>query len=179
MKQKYNYIKPEFLFDPFRFFDTVNRELDQSWVNPVATLTPTAQPIFVPDVDVVETDDHYLMCVDMPGFQKEEIKIEVTPDGCVTLKGSRNISHNVEKAETLLSERKAGTFERSLQLAKGVDADKVSADYNQGVLRIALPKLEKIQKKIIKIEEPKSDTEKSFFKWPLGSTGNKKIEEKQ
>ncbi|MEZ4815079.1 MAG: Hsp20/alpha crystallin family protein [Bdellovibrionota bacterium] len=178
MKQKYNHIKPEFLFDPFRFFDSFNRDFDQIWSRPLAPTGATVQPVFIPEVDVVETDDHYLMCADLPGFRKEDIKIEVTPEGSVTLKGTRNISHNMDKAETLLSERRAGVFERSLQLAKGVDADKVSADYENGVLRIALPKVEKVQKKLIQIGEPKGDSGKSLFKWPLGNSSNKSVEEK-
>jgi HSP20 family protein len=140
MKQNTNHIKAEFVFDPFKFFDSFNNEV---WSTPTPPVGATVHPVFVPEIDLLEVCDRYLLCADLPGFSKEEIKVEVTPEGFLTLTGTRNISHNLNEAEALLSERKAGVFERSLQLADPVDANKVSANYECGVLKITIPKLGK------------------------------------
>lgn len=102
---------------------------------------------FTPLLDVRETDDEYLVLVDLPGVKSEDVTIEVQ-DQVLTISGSRA---PVETGESQLVERPYGSFVRSLTLPKGVDSDKIVADYCDGVLELRIPKPAEIKPKKIAI----------------------------
>lgn len=100
---------------------------------------------FTPLLDVRETDEEYLVLVDLPGVPSEEVSIEVS-DRVLSISGSRA---PVETGEEQLSERPYGSFTRTLTLPQGVDEEKIAADYNDGVLELHVPKpVEQRPKKI-------------------------------
>lgn len=114
-----------FLAAPFRLMDEILR----SWSgNRVTGYTPL--------IDVRETDEEYLVLVDLPGVKQEDVSIEVA-DQVLTISGSRA---PVEVGEAQLVERPYGSFVRSLTLPKGVDEDAIAADYHDGVLELHVPK---------------------------------------
>ena len=102
---------------------------------------------FTPVLDVSETDEEYLVMVDLPGVKSEDVTIEVN-DQVLTISGSRV---PVEAGETQLSERPYGSFVRSLTLPKGVDSDEIKADYKDGVLELHIPKPAEVKPKKIQI----------------------------
>jgi HSP20 family protein len=91
---------------------------------------------FTPVLDVRETEDAYLVMVDLPGVKSEDVNIEVT-DQLLTISGSRV---PVATGEAQLTERPYGSFVRTLTLPKGVDSDEIKADYKDGVLELHVPK---------------------------------------
>jgi HSP20 family protein len=91
---------------------------------------------FTPALDVRELEDEYLVLVDVPGVKAEDVAIELT-DQVLTISGSRA---PVETGEARRIERPSYTFVRRLTLPKGVDADKIVADYHDGVLQLRIPK---------------------------------------
>ena len=102
---------------------------------------------FVPMIDVRETADDYVVWVDLPGVKREDVAIEF--EGRVlTISGVRT---PVETGETLRSERPYGSFTRTLTLPKGVDADRIAADYHDGVLELHIPKPADLKPKKIEI----------------------------
>lgn len=91
---------------------------------------------WVPAFDVVEADAEYFVLVDLPNVDKDTLAIEFE-DGVLTVTGKRTKPHGWEFTRV---ERPYGEFIRSLTLVKGVDADKIKADYHDGVLEIRVPK---------------------------------------
>jgi HSP20 family protein len=102
---------------------------------------------FIPTLDVRETEDEYLVLVDLPGVKSEDVVIELT-DQVLTISGSRT---PVEIGEVRRSERPFGSFVRRLTLPKGVDSDKVVAEYKEGVLELRIPKRAEAKPKKIAI----------------------------
>ena len=102
---------------------------------------------FTPLLDVRETEDEYLVMVDVPGVKSEDVSIEFN-DQVLTISGSRV---PVEKVESQLVERPYGSFVRNLTLPKGVDGDQIKADYHDGVLELHIPKPAEIKPKKIAI----------------------------
>lgn len=91
---------------------------------------------FTPRLDVRETDDAYLVMVDLPGVKSEDVTIEVN-EQVLTVSGARV---PVETGKSQLLERPYGSFVRHLTLPKGVDSDSIVAEYADGVLTLHIPK---------------------------------------
>ena len=102
-----------------------------------------------PALDLYESGDHFVAVVELPGMRKEEIDISLH-DGALTISGERKReSTNGETAQR--SERYVGTFRRSIALPTRVDATKVSATYQEGILKVTLPKAEEAKPKQIQV----------------------------
>ena len=102
---------------------------------------------YTPLLDVRETDGEYLVLVDLPGVKSDEVTIEVS-DHVLSISGSRA---RTEIGEAQLSERPFGSFVRTLTLPQGVDAEKIEANYTDGVLELHVPKPSEQQPKNITI----------------------------
>jgi HSP20 family protein len=105
---------------------------------------------FMPACDVEEADGHYLLALEMPGMKKEDIKIEAL-DNQLVVSGERRTETRQGKNGSLYSERRFGRFQRSFALPAGVDLDRVEANYQDGVLRLMVPKAESAKPRQIKI----------------------------
>ena len=98
-------------------------------------------------VDVQESDDAYLMEVDLPGVKQEDIDLSLD-DGVLTIKANMNAESKEEKKNYIYRERRTGHFERRFNM-EGIDEAKISADFKDGILTVNLPKLvpEKVETK--------------------------------
>ena len=106
--------------------------------------------------DVHEHDDHYEVDIDLPGFTKEEIKIELN-DGYLTISAAKGLDkdENNKKGKLIRQERYAGAMERSFYVGEGVTEEDIKASFKHGVLSLSIPreKKEKLpEKKQILIE---------------------------
>ena len=102
-----------------------------------------------PALDLYESGDHFVAIVELPGMRKEDIDISLH-DGTLTISGERKgESTNGEKAQR--TERYVGTFRRSIALPTHVNAGKVSATYQDGILKVTLPKAEEAKPKQIQV----------------------------
>jgi HSP20 family protein len=97
-----------------------------------------------PAVDVIDADKEYLLEVDLPGVDPKSVQIELE-QGLLQIKGEREASHG-EQAAYIYRERRAGKFERNFRIPEAVDADGITAKYDQGVLEISVPKVERSRK---------------------------------
>jgi HSP20 family protein len=104
---------------------------------------------WVPEMDLVETEDHYELKADLPGLKPEDVSIEFS-DGALTISGERKAEYERRDKGFVRVERSFGKFSRTLTLPEGVDVDKISADFHDGVLDIRIPKPE--QRKPRRIE---------------------------
>ena len=116
--------------------------------------TPWQQPThseFNPRVEVTEDKDQLRLQAELPGLEKDAIKVMVE-DGVLTISGEKK-SHNKEDGpDYVWSEVSIGSFSRSFTLPDYVEADKIVADYKNGILVLTLPKAEKSKPKEIEVK---------------------------
>lgn len=105
---------------------------------------------FWPAVDVHETDDEVILTMEVPGAKKEDIKVTVR-DRVLTIEGKREMKHEEKNGTCLVSEIRTGAFARSFTLPKTVNAEKIKADFSNGLLNVSLAKLEEIKPKEIEV----------------------------
>ena len=106
---------------------------------------------WAPAVDVKENEQEYTLEADLPGMKKEEIDITVV-DNVVTLKGERKHESETKEKDYHRVERRYGSFERTFEIPGGFDADKIAAHFDNGVLRVTLPKREESKPKQIEVK---------------------------
>ncbi len=92
-----------------------------------------------PGADVYETDSAYVVELEVPGFDRDELAVEVT-DHVLVVKGEHEEEAEKERRELLLHERLERRFERRFELPRYVDAEQVGATYAKGVLTLRVPK---------------------------------------
>jgi len=91
---------------------------------------------FTPPVDVHETEEEYLVKIDVPGVKSDDVNVEIN-DSVLSISGSRVAD---ETGTAQLVERPYGSFARTLTLPQGVDSDSIEAGYHDGVLELRIPK---------------------------------------
>jgi len=104
-----------------------------------------------PAVDVVEKDNAYEITADLPGHDEKDVEVRLS-NGNLTIKGEKREEKEEKKEDYYLKERHFGSFERMFRVPDGVDADKIEAKFNKGVLTVTLPKKPEAQKPSKKIE---------------------------
>ena len=96
---------------------------------------------WVPSMDLVETEEHFILRADLPGLTEADVSIELE-DNVLTVAGERKVEHEEKKEGFYRMERSFGQFRRSLTLPEGVDAEKIAATFDKGVLEVRIPKPE-------------------------------------
>src|SRR4051794_17595521 len=105
---------------------------------------------WVPAMDLVETEDTYVLRADLPGVAEEDVSIEVE-DNVLTVSGERKAEHEAKGEGYYRVERAFGRFSRALTLPEGVDAEAVAASFDAGVLEVRIPKPEETKPKRVSI----------------------------
>ena len=106
---------------------------------------------WVPQMDLVEAEDHFVLKADLPGLSEGDVSIEVQ-DGTLTISGERNAEHEAHERGWYRIERSFGSFSRSLTLPDGVDADGIQARFDRGVLEVRIPKPEERKPRRVEIK---------------------------
>jgi HSP20 family protein len=96
---------------------------------------------WMPAMDLVEVDDHFVLRADLPGLTEEDVTLEFD-DGTLTVSGERKAEHESKAEGYYRVERAFGSFSRSLTLPEGVDPEAVTASFENGVLEVRIPKPE-------------------------------------
>jgi HSP20 family protein len=105
---------------------------------------------WIPAMDVVETDDHFVLRADLPGLSEKDINIELE-DNVLTISGERKAEHEQRNEGYYRVERSSGSFSRSLTLPEGVNADGIQAHFDSGVLEVRIPKPEQHKPRKVQI----------------------------
>ncbi len=94
--------------------------------------------------DVKEHDDHYDVQIDLPGFKKEDINIELN-DGYMTITASKGLDEDEknDKGKIVRQERYSGMMQRSFYVGDNISTDEIKAKFENGVLKLNVPKKEK------------------------------------
>jgi HSP20 family protein len=106
---------------------------------------------WIPSMDLVETEEHFVLRADLPGLSEEDVSIELE-DNVLTVSGERKAEHEEKKEGFYRVERSFGQFRRSLTLPEGVDADKIAATFDKGVLEVRIPKPEERKPRKVAIQ---------------------------
>ena len=114
-------------FDPFRMFDEMDRRF--------FTGTPAVSAF---RTDVLDTGDAFKLECELPGFKKEDIKIDIEND-CLTITAERKVDEEEKKKNFIKRERFYGSYSRSFDVS-GVNVDEIQAEYTDGMLKLTMPK---------------------------------------
>jgi HSP20 family protein len=131
---------------------TLNRAIDQAF----STGLNGSARVWVPAIDVVEKKDAYVLYAELPGVDASQVDIKFEQN-VLTLRGTKASPISAEKDGELrvfASERVSGSFERSLRLPEFVDAERIGADFTNGLLTITVPKAQAAQPRKIEIKTP-------------------------
>ena len=106
---------------------------------------------WIPPVDIAEDDKEYAIKVELPGVNKEDVRVSVE-GGVLSITGERKAEKEEKNKKYHRIERSYGSFARSFTLPEGTASDKVSAEFKDGVLRVHLPKDEAAKPKSIDVK---------------------------
>jgi HSP20 family protein len=128
-------------------------EIDRLFESPLTELTRTSRLLsgWTPALDIYEDKDNIFVKAELPGMKKESIDISLH-DGSLSISGERKSEEKQEGAEVYRSERFVGRFQRTVTLPTAVAADKVTAQYKDGILTVTLPKAEEAKPKQINVQ---------------------------
>lgn len=115
---------------------------DNNWI---------AQAEWAPLVDISEDDGEYLIRADLPGVEKDQVKVTVE-NGVLLISGERSSEKEEKNMKYHRIERSYGSFIRSFVLPDDADGTKVKADFKNGILKVHLPKDENAKPKSIEIK---------------------------
>ncbi|MGD0861362.1 MAG: Hsp20/alpha crystallin family protein [Candidatus Limnocylindrales bacterium] len=125
----------------------MDRLFEESFVNPRTWSWGDHQPVAM---DVYATDEDLVLEANLPGVKPEEVEITVE-DNTLTIAGETRSSRKDEEGSTLIQEIRRGAFSRTLTLPAGLEPDKATATFEDGVLTLRIPKAEQVKPRQIKI----------------------------
>lgn len=105
----------------------------------------------VPNIDVTETDKQIEITAELPGLEEKDVQINVAGN-LLTIRGEKKAEKEEKDKNYRLVERSYGSFERTLELPEGVNADAIKADIAKGVLKVTVPKPAPVQAKKIEVK---------------------------
>jgi HSP20 family protein len=131
-------------YSPDREFNTLHHPLYQL----LTEVLPANRSSYSPAVEVSETENSIEICVELPGIDIKDVEVEVTKN-MVSIRGERKRPE--ENAGTKVSEFRYGKFGRLLPLTARVQNTAVTANYQNGILFLTLPKAEEEKNKVVKV----------------------------
>jgi HSP20 family protein len=136
-----------------RAFDrlaSLREELDGLFDSPFRSFfrTPGSFSTWSPAIDVFQDKDQFTVVAEVPGMKKEDLVLSLH-NGVLTISGERKREHKSEQGFS--SERYVGRFQRSVTLPTSVDPNQVKASYENGLLKVVLPKSEEAKPKQIEV----------------------------
>ena len=140
-------------YDPFRDLRTLQEEVNRLFSS---SLTPSfgdegiGRGAWSPTVDIYENKDQIVLEAELPGMNREDFELTIE-NNVITLRGERRFEKKDEADNYHRVERSYGSFTRSFALPQMVSGDGATAEYQNGVLRVTLPKREEAKPRRIEI----------------------------
>ena len=143
-------------WNPFTEVDEMERRMSEIFERPflpsIWRRLPIEQMTWAPAIDVFEKGDKFVVKAEVPGMKEDDIHVSVEGD-VLTIKGEKKTELEVKEEDYYRSERSYGSFFRSIALPSTVDASKIEADYDNGVLEVSIPKKPEVKPKKIAIKK--------------------------
>jgi HSP20 family protein len=141
-------------WDPFRELEEVSNRLNRIFGRSAARAESGQEMLAVanssPSADITETDAAYLIKAEIPGVQKEDVKVTIQ-DGMLTMQGERKMEKEEKGKKFHRVERSYGSFVRSFRMPDDADENSVKAEFKDGMLNITLAKSAKAKAKSIDV----------------------------
>ncbi len=134
-----------FTMSPFAMMRRLSEEMDRAFGSSFGLWRGLGQE-YLPPVEIREENNNMVICADVPGISKEDIRVEATEDGLV-IEGERKREQQEARGGVQRSERMYGHFYRMIPLPEGADVDKASAQFKDGVLEVRVPLPQQEQKR--------------------------------
>ena len=115
---------------------------------------------WIPAIDVFEKEDKFVVKAELPGMREDDIDVSVVAD-TLTIKGEKKTEAEVKEDDYYHCERSYGSFFRTVALPSHVDAKKIEASYEEGVLEITLPKVPEVKPKKVPVTVKKAVSAKT------------------
>lgn len=103
-----------------------------------------------PPIDLIETNDDFIVLADLPGVKKEDLELSVA-GSLLSIRGDKKAELKDDKRKIFRKETWVGTFSRTIDLPSPVDADKVQAELKNGVLSVVVPKREEAKARLVSV----------------------------
>ena len=117
---------------------------------------PVEEMGWAPAIELIERDDRFVVRAELPGMKEEDIDVSVVGD-TLTIRGEKKASTEVKGENYYCCERSYGRFFRSIALPSTIDAKKIEASYEDGVLEVSLPKAAEVKSKKIAVSAKKKE----------------------
>ena len=145
---------------PSREMEEVGRRFEDVFGRPflpgIWRVFPSEERVWAPAIDVLEKEDKFLVKVELPGVKEEDVNVTVAGD-TLTIEGEKKAESEVKKKGYYYTETSYGSFSRSITMPSTVDASKIEANYDKGVLEITLPKAPEVKPKKIVVAAKKKE----------------------
>ena len=141
-------------WDPFRDLVSIQDELSRLFGRTYGgseALRPSASGVWMPSMDVYETEDKIVATLELPGIEPDKVDVSVE-DSTLTVTGTREFADEVNEESYHRVERRYGSFTRAITLPPTADTDKVNANFDKGVLTIEVAKAERAKPKKIDVK---------------------------
>jgi HSP20 family protein len=135
----------------------MERRMDELFGNSTLRRFPMLETEWIPAVEMYEQVGNYVIKAELPGMKQEDVDLSLTDDN-LTIKGEKQTDREVKEKEYHFSERSYGSFFRSVRLPSNVDAGKIAASFEDGILEVTLPKTAEVKPKKIAITTRKQET---------------------
>ncbi len=140
-------------WDPFRELEDVSNRLNRVFGRPLSRMEPNEMftvADWTPSADISETETAYLIKAEIPGVNKEDVKVTIQ-DGMLTIQGERKMEKEEKDKKFHRIERSYGSFMRSFRVPDDADESAVKAEFKDGVLNVTLSKTAKPKPKSINV----------------------------
>jgi HSP20 family protein len=140
-------------WDPFRDLMSIQNELNRLFGRTYGGGEPAPGQTgsWVPALDVYETVDKFVVTVELPGIEPEDVEVSVE-DSTLTIKGQREFFYKDATEDSFQRiERRYGAFSRTLSMPTTADTERVEASFDKGILTIELPKREEAKPKKVTV----------------------------
>ena len=138
-------------WNPFVELDQIQQRLNRLFLDRPLKTADEPFADFMPAVDISETDTDFIVKADLPEVKREDIKVHVE-EGMLAIEGERKQEKEEKGKRFHKIEREYGKFVRRFALPTEVDADKVHAEFKDGVLNVVLPKAPVTKPKMIDVK---------------------------
>ncbi|MDI6698532.1 MAG: Hsp20/alpha crystallin family protein [Candidatus Saccharicenans sp.] len=146
-------------WDPFRDImvlrDRMNRLFEDLVSSPKFEDSDIIQSTWSPAVDIYETENELVLTAELPGVEEKDVEIKVE-DNTLSLRGERKFEKETREENYHRIERAYGSFYRSFSLPNYVDQEKISAEYENGLLKVHMPKKAEVKPRKVKIVKPQT-----------------------
>lgn len=142
-------------WNPWREMPALHNRMNRLFDDPFFSIGRLAEDdslgMWNPAVDLYEKDDHFVIKAELPGVDRQDIRIDLK-DRVLTLSGERTQEQEVKEENYYRKERSYGKFQRAFRLPADVDSDKIKAEFKDGVLQVEVPKPNEIKAKTVTIQ---------------------------